>query len=59
MTLNNLTDTRITETELTGSYFERPCPCGVEDCDCLQSHLENQDDIEDGDRDFERMENRP
>ena len=33
---DNLTDPRITETELTGSYFERPCPCGVEDCDCQQ-----------------------
>ena len=33
---DNMTDPRITETELTGSYFERPCPCGVDDCDCRQ-----------------------
>ena len=44
MTLNNLTDPRITETELTGSYFERPCPCGVEDCDCRQIADEQKED---------------
>ncbi len=36
MSTDNMTDPRITETELTGGYFEHPCPCGVEDCDCRQ-----------------------
>ena len=54
MNLNNMTDPRITETELTGSYFERPCPCGVEDCDCRQIADEQKEDIEEGDRDFRR-----
>ncbi len=45
-----MTDPRITETELTGSYFERPCPCGVEDCDCRERHEQEQDEVAEDER---------
>ena len=38
LVVDKMQDQEITYTELYGSpgYAERPCPCGVEDCDCRQ-----------------------
>ena len=54
--MDKMQDQEITYTELYGSpgYAERPCPCGVEDCDCRQIADEQKGDIEEGDRDFRR-----
>ncbi len=33
-----MTEDEILETERTGGFYEYQCPCGFEDCDCLQRH---------------------
>ena len=50
--INKMQDQEITYTELYGSpgYAERPCPCGVEDCDCRERHEQEQEEIAEDER---------